>query len=286
MDMIGCLPDSKAVNPGFLENLRLYWQRDVVCKTFALLIRAGFFIFRDCETLLGEVNGMWEFIVALFSIVIINLVLSGDNAIVIALASRKLPQAQRKRAILWGTLGAVALRITLTFIVVGLLEIPLLMLIGGLLLIWISFKLLADKDEHVDVRAGNNLWQAVQTIIVADLIMSMDNVLAIAGAAQGNFYLVVIGIAFSIPIIVWGSTMILRLIERFPAIIYVGSGILAYTAGEMLVDDEMVYGLVRGIPWIHYIIPLVTTAAVLAAGYAVKKRGRGPVKQEGVSNVQ
>lgn len=227
---------------------------------------------------------MWEFVVALFSIIVINLVLSGDNAIVIALASRKLPDEQRKKAIFYGTAGAIALRILLTFIVVWLLKIPFLLLAGALLLLWISFKLLVDKDENVDIKAGNNLVQAVQTIILADFVMSLDNVLAIAGAAKGNFLLVVLGILLSIPIIVWGSTLILKMIERYPAIVYIGSGILAYTAGQMILDDDFVYNFVKGIPGIEYILPILTTILVLGIAYAMKKRDRGPVKQEGISN--
>ncbi|WP_018131230.1 TerC family protein [Effusibacillus pohliae] len=227
---------------------------------------------------------MWELLVAFFSIIIINLVLSGDNAIVIALASRKLPLDKRRQAILWGTAGAIVLRIVLTLVVVWLLKIPFLMVAGGLMLIWISYKLLIDKEEGVEIKAANNLWQAIQTIVVADFVMSLDNVLAIAGAANGKVYLVVIGILLSIPVIVWGSTMILKLIEKYPAIVYIGSGILAYTAGEMIVGDQTVNHWVHGVPGIHYIVPIATAVLVLAAGHLMKKRG--PIKQEGISNSQ
>ncbi|MFC4769054.1 TerC family protein [Effusibacillus consociatus] len=224
------------------------------------------------------------FFADLLKIIIINLVLSGDNAIVIALASRNLPDLQRKKAIGYGTLGAVVLRILLTFVVVWILKIPFLMVIGGLLLVWISYKLLVNKEENVDIKAGANLFQAVQTIIVADLVMSLDNVLAVAAAAKGNFWLLVIGIALSIPIIVWGSTLILKLIEKYPAIIYIGAGILAYTAGEMLISDKNIEKWVHAIPGSHYLIPILTAVVVLAVAFAVNRRERGPVKQEGVSN--
>jgi YjbE family integral membrane protein len=224
------------------------------------------------------------FFADLLKILIINLVLSGDNAIVIALASRKLKEEQRKKAIAYGTLGAVVLRILLTFIVVEILKIPFLMVVGGLMLLWISYKLLVDKDDKVDVKAGNTLFQAVQTIIVADLVMSLDNVLAVAAAAKGNFWLLVLGIALSIPIIVWGSTLILKLIERYPAIIYIGAGILAYTAGEMLISDERINKWVHLLPGSHYALPILTAVLVLALGYLMNKRAKGPIKQEGISN--
>lgn len=228
---------------------------------------------------------MMEFLLGLLDIIIINLVLSGDNAVVIALASRKLPKEQRKLAILWGTAGAIVLRIGLTFVAVSVLKIPLLMLLGGLLLVWISFKLLVDKEEHTEVKAGNNIMQAVQTIVVADLIMSLDNVLAIAGAAKDNYFLLILGITIGIPIIVFGSTIILKMMEKYPAILYIGSGVLAWTAGEMIVGDNFVNSLISGIPGMHYGVPIVVTAAVLTIGYQLKKRGSGPLKHEGISNL-
>lgn len=227
-----------------------------------------------------------EFLLTLFEIIIINLVLSGDNAVVIALASRKLESSQRKQAILWGTLGAIVLRILLTLAAVWVLKIPFLMVVGGFMLVWISFKLLVDKEERADVNAGNNLWQAVQTIIVADLIMSLDNVLAIAGAANGNLMLLVVGIAIGIPIIVFGSTIILKMMEKYPAILYIGAGVLAWTAGEMIVGDQSINSLVHEIPGIHFIVPIAITAAVLTIGYQMKKRAAETVKQGGISNLQ
>lgn len=224
------------------------------------------------------------FFAALFEIIIINLVLSGDNAIVIALASRNLPTAQKKKAIIYGTLGAILLRILLTFVVVWVLRIPLLMVVGGALLMWIAFKLLADKDDKVDVKAGANLWQAVQTIIVADLVMSLDNVLAVAAAASGHYLLLILGIALSIPIIVFGSTVILKLMERYRAIIYIGAAILGWTAGEMIIGDRYIAPYVHDIPGIHYIVPLLAAVAVLAAGYQAQKRGGKSVNEKEISN--
>lgn len=226
-----------------------------------------------------------EFLLALFEIIIINLVLSGDNAVVIALASRKLESSQRKKAIFWGTFGAILLRVLLTTVAVWVLKIPFLMLVGGLMLIWISFKLLVDKEDHAEVKAGNNLWQAIQTIIVADLIMSLDNVLAIAGAAQGNLLLLVVGIAIGIPIIVFGSTIILKMMEKYPAILYIGAGVLAWTAGEMIVGDNSVNPLIHNIPGIHYVVPIAVTAGVLTIGYQIKKRAAQTVKQGEISNL-
>jgi YjbE family integral membrane protein len=227
-----------------------------------------------------------EFLVALFEIIIINLVLSGDNAVVIALASRKLEDSQRKKAIFWGTFGAILLRILLTTVAVWVLKIPFLMLVGGLMLVWISFKLLVDKEDHAEVKAGNNLWQAVQTIIVADLIMSLDNVLAIAGAAEGDLLLLVVGIAIGIPIIVFGSTIILKMMEKYPAILYIGAGVLAWTAGEMIVGDNSINSLLHNIPGIHYVVPIAVTAGVLTVGYQMKKRAAQTVKQGEISNLQ
>lgn len=224
------------------------------------------------------------FFADLLKIIIINLVLSGDNAIVIALASRNLIAEQRKKTIFYGTMGAVVLRILLTFIVVEVLKIPFLMVVGGLMLVWISYKLLVDNDSNVEIKAGKTLLQAVQTIIVADLVMSLDNVLAVAAAAKGNFLLLVFGIALSIPIIVWGSTLIVKLMERYPAIIYIGAGILAYTAGEMLISDEWINNWIHLIPGAHYAVPILTAVIVLAVGYLMNKRARGPIKQQGISN--
>lgn len=180
-----------------------------------------------------------EFFSALLALVVIDLVLAGDNAIVIGLAARNLPKEQQKRAIIWGTIGAIGVRVIATLAVVWLLRIPGLLLVGGILLIRIAYKLVTEEKE-CDVGECNNLWTAIRTIIIADAVMGLDNVLAVAGAAHGNFLLVVLGLIISVPIVVWGSTIIIKLIERYPSIIYIGAGVLAWTAGKMITDEPVI----------------------------------------------
>ena len=178
---------------------------------------------------------------ALLAIIIIDLVLAGDNAIVIALAARKLPPQLQRKAIIWGTVGAIAVRSAMTLVVVWLLKIPGLMLIGGLGLVWIAYKLLADTGDeggHDDLQV-NGFWGAMKTIIIADALMGIDNVLGVAGAAQGSFDLVVIGLLISIPIVVLGSTIVLKIVERFPIVINLGAAVLAFTAGKMIVNEQL-----------------------------------------------
>jgi YjbE family integral membrane protein len=179
---------------------------------------------------------------ALLAIVLIDLVLAGDNAIVIALAARSLPPHLQKRAILWGTFGAIAVRTLMTVGVVWLLRIPGLMAAGGLGLVWIAYKLLAPggEENHEDGHpAATTFVGAMKTIVIADALMGIDNVLGVAGAAKGDFTLVVIGLLISVPIVVWGSTLVLKLVERFPIIIYLGAGVLAYTAAHMIVSEPL-----------------------------------------------
>jgi YjbE family integral membrane protein len=178
------------------------------------------------------------------AIVLIDLVLAGDNAIVIALAARQLPPQLKKKAILWGTVGAIVVRSVMTVGVVWLLKIPGLMLVGGLGLVWIAYQLLADQggDEH-DGPVVSTFWGAMKTIIVADALMGVDNVLGVAGAAHGAFDLVIIGLLISVPIVVFGSTVVLKLVERFPAIIQIGSAVLAFTAAKMIVSEPLLAGV-------------------------------------------
>jgi len=177
---------------------------------------------------------------ALLAIILIDLVLAGDNAIVIALAARSLPAHLQKKAIVWGTVGAIAVRSVMTVGVVWLLKIPGLMLVGGLGLLWIAYKLLADQeDEGHDGPVANTFWGAMKTIIVADALMGVDNVLGVAGAAHGSFDLVVIGLLISVPIVVFGSSVVLKLVERFPLIIQLGAAVLAFTAAKMVVGEPM-----------------------------------------------
>ena len=177
---------------------------------------------------------------ALLAIVLIDLVLAGDNAIVIALAARKLPSHLQTKAIIWGAAGAIVVRTVMTVGVVWLLKIPGLMLVGGLGLVWIAYKLLApDAAGPSHQPTATTFWGAMKTIVIADALMGVDNVLGVAGAAKGNFDLVVIGLLISVPIVVWGSTLVLRLVERLPVIIYIGAGVLAYTAAHMIVSEPL-----------------------------------------------
>ena len=199
---------------------------------------------------------------ALLAIVLIDLVLAGDNAIVIALAARSLPPALQKKAIVWGTVGAIAVRSVMTVCVVWLLQIPGLMLVGGLGLLWIAYKLLADQDggEH-DGPVATTFWGAMKTIVVADALMGIDNVLGVAGAAHGSFDLVVIGLLVSVPIVVYGSSVVLKLVERFPVIIQLGAAVLAFTAAKMIeaepflsaVFDDPSHAPLR---WILYVLAI------------------------------
>jgi YjbE family integral membrane protein len=185
-----------------------------------------------------------EFWVAVGQIIMIDILLGGDNAVVIALACRKLPPAQRTKGILWGTAGAILLRVILIFFALTLLAIPFLKLVGAALLVWIGIKLLAPEhdDPHGNIQGSDKLWAAVKTVIVADLVMSVDNVIAIAGAAQGagqghQMPLVIFGLLVSIPIIVWGSQLVIKLMDRFPIIITAGGMLLGWIAGTMAVSD-------------------------------------------------
>ena len=181
-----------------------------------------------------------EFLTALLAIVVIDLVLAGDNAIVIALASRSLPQHLQKRAIIWGAVGAIVVRSAMTLVVVWLLNIPGLLLIGGAALVWIAYRLLLPENSDVvggKVKTAASFWAAIQTIVVADMVMGLDNVLAVAGAAQGSYALVVLGLLISVPIVVWGSTLMLRWVERYPVIVYFGAAVLAWTGAKMMTSE-------------------------------------------------
>ncbi|HWO54602.1 MAG TPA: TerC family protein [Paenibacillus cookii] len=203
----------------------------------------------------------------LVQILMINLVLSGDNAVVIALASKNLPPRQRKQAVWWGALGAVALRCVLTFVAVLLLKIPFVQAGGGALLFWIAYKLLADDKEDVRMGDSASMWKAVRSILAADFIMSLDNVLALAGVANGDLALLVIGIAISIPIVVFGSNLIVGMLHRYPVLVYLGAGILGYTAGEMLLQDSRTGMLLSSLmPELHKLVPALLTVLIIAAG--------------------
>jgi len=183
----------------------------------------------------------------LLKIIGVNIILSGDNAVVIALAARSLPAKQQKAAVLWGSGAAVLMRIVLTIFAVALLTLPWLKLIGSLLLFWIGVKLLIPGDEDENISASDNLMAAIRTILIADLVMSIDNVIAVAAAAQGSYTLLVLGLAISIPLVIFGSTLLLTLMERWPVIITIGGGLLGFVAGEMLVTDPVLKGPLAGL---------------------------------------
>ncbi len=230
-----------------------------------LFLRDEFVFFVQAK--LGVIKMDWfstDFLSALLAIVIIDLVLAGDNAIVIALAARRLPKPQQGKVIVWGTIGAVGIRSLLTLVAVYLLQIPGLMGIGGLLLLWIAYRLLTTEKGH-DVKEAVTFPEAIRTVIIADTIMALDNVLAVAGAAHGNVVLVILGLVISVPIVVWGSTLILRLLERFPFIIYIGSGVLAWTAGKMITDEPwMQTFFANSAPLKMAFIALIIAAIVLS----------------------
>ena len=218
---------------------------------------------------------------ALMAIVLIDLVLAGDNAIVIALAARNLPAQLKRKAIIWGTVGAIVVRSAMTVGVVWLLQIPGLMLAGGLGLVWIAYKLLADDgggDAHGE--SATTFWGAMKTIIVADALMGVDNVLGVAGAAHGAFDRVVIGLLVSIPIVVLGSSVVLKLVERFPSIIAIGAAVLAFTAAQMLVSEPLLAdylgnaktGLTQDQQFARWGIYIITVAGVLLAGRWHKRK--------------
>ena len=222
---------------------------------------------------------------ALLAIILIDLVLAGDNAIVIALAARNLPPHLQKKAIAWGAIGAIVVRSAMTVGVVWLLKIPGLMLIGGLGLLWIAYKLLADQsDKEHDGPVASTFWGAMKTIIVADALMGVDNVLGVAGAAHGSFDLVIIGLLVSVPIVMFGSSVVLKLVERFPIIIKLGSAVLALTAAKMIVSEQMldaVYGGPNALPsqalihtlavWGTYAL---SVAGVMGAGWWATRRAK------------
>ena len=220
---------------------------------------------------------------ALLAIILIDLVLAGDNAIVIALAARSLPQHLQKKAIMWGTVGAIAVRSAMTLVVVWLLKIPGLMLIGGLGLLWIAYKLLVDQDDgHHDGPVASTFWGAMKTIVVDDALMGIDNVLGVAGAANGAMDLVVIGLLISVPIVVFGSQVVLKLVERFPAIIQLGAAVLAFTAAKMIVSEPwldpvfdppmLANTLAR---WLTYAVAIM---GVLGAGYVSARRNKAKAR--------
>jgi YjbE family integral membrane protein len=214
-----------------------------------------------------DIVGTSFFWVTLAQIIMINIVLSGDNAVVIALASRSLPPRQQKRAILFGSFGAIILRVILTFFAVLLLGLPYLKIIGAALLGWIGIQMLLPEEGEEEINASTQLWAAIKTIVVADFIMSLDNVLGVAAAAKGSPLLLVIGLAISIPIIVYGSTLVLKMMTRWPVIVTAGGAVLGWVAGEMAVTDPSIEPWLQGhAHWLHEAAPGIGAAIVVIAG--------------------
>ena len=216
------------------------------------------------------------FLSALLAIVVIDLVLAGDNAIVIALAARSLPPHLQKRAILWGAMGAIAVRSLMTLVVVWLLKIPGLMLAGGAALVWIAYKLLVPAEEEghaadAHTPAATSFWAAMRTIVVADALMGLDNVLAVAGAAHGSSLLVVLGLLISVPIVMWGSSMVLLVVERYPGVVYLGAGVLAWTSAKMMSGEPFLKPWTDPSPWLRWLFYLVIPL-VLGVGWFINHR--------------
>jgi YjbE family integral membrane protein len=214
------------------------------------------------------------FWIAVGQIILIDIVLSGDNAVVIALACRNLSPELRKTGIFWGVAGAVSLRVVLTVFAALVMNLPWLKLVGGLLLVWIAVKLMLpeEADGH-DIKASGNLWGAVKTIIVADFVMSLDNVIAVAGAAHGSLPLLLFGLAVSIPLIVWSSQLILHWMERWPSIVLFGAALLGYVAGQMIFSDPGVIGLLPPLPaWSAKVAGVIGAVLVVGVGRWLEQR--------------
>jgi len=218
-----------------------------------------------------------EFWVGLLKIIWINIILSGDNAVVIALAARSLPPAQQKKAVLFGSGAAVVLRIVLTVVAVQLLALPYLQIVGGLLLLWIGTQLLGDGDDgEGESKEYGSLMAAVRTILIADLVMSLDNVIAVAAAAKGSMLLLILGLAISIPLVIFGSTLMIRLMERYPVVVTFGAGLIGWVGGETVISDNVLAPWVQEAHWLHYAGPALGAALVLGIGKLLARRGGTP----------
>ncbi len=222
--------------------------------------------------------GNADFWVGLLEIVWINIILSGDNAVVIALAARSLPPAQQRKAVVWGSGAAVVLRIVLTVVAARLLALPYLQIAGGLLLLWIGVQLLKEEQEEEGGAAPHGtLMAAVRTILIADLVMSLDNVIAVAAAARGSNVLLVLGLAISIPLVIFGSTLMIKVMERFPVIVIAGAALIGWVAGETMAGDAVLHPWVEAASWLHYAAGVVGVLLVLGIGKWMARRGRAVV---------
>lgn len=217
-----------------------------------------------------------EFLTALLAIILIDLVLAGDNALLIGMVAKNIPEKDQRKVILLGAIGAIGVRIIFTMIAVKLLEINGLLLVGGVLLTYISIKLILSENETDLHPAKRSFWGAIGTILLADFLMGIDNIIAVAGAAQGEYILVIIGLIISIPLIIWGSTFVIRLIDRFPIVIFIGAGILAWTAAKMIVNDVYITPYINGQSILLF--ELLTVSFVLSIGFISKKIVRAKTK--------
>ena len=215
-----------------------------------------------------------DFWIGLFNIILINIILSGDNAVVIALAARSLPPKERKLAIIYGSGAAVVLRILLTVVAAKLLELPFLQIIGGLLLLWIGVQLLAEDDdgEEGEAKEHSSLRSAMFTILVADLVMSLDNVIGVAAAAKGSMVLLVLGLAISIPLIVFSSNIMMNLMARFPVIITLGAALIGWVSGEAVIHDTAIHDWVQETPLLNYAVPALCAAFVVIVGKYLQRK--------------
>ena len=214
-----------------------------------------------------------EFWLGLLKIIWINIILSGDNAVVIALAARSLLPELQRQAVLFGSGAAVVLRIVLTVVAVQLLALPYLQIVGGALLLWIGVQLLSDQgDAEGEEKEYGSMMAAIRTILIADLVMSLDNVIAVAAAANGNMVLLVLGLAISIPMVIFGSTMMIRLMERFPVVVTFGAALIGWVGGETMVSDKALAPLVENAYWLHQAGPALGAALVLLLGHWLQKR--------------
>ena len=218
-----------------------------------------------------------DFWIGLVKIIWINIILSGDNAVVIALAARTLPPHQQRMAVLFGSGAAVVLRILLTIVAVQLLAMPYLQIVGGLLLLWIGVQLLGDEDDgEGEAKEHGSLLAAVRTILIADLVMSLDNVIAVAAAAKGSFLLLILGLAISIPLVIFGSTLMIKLMERFPIIVVLGAALIGWVGGETIASDFIFKDYVAANGWVHYVAAAAGAALVIGLGKLIQARGHKP----------
>ena len=214
-----------------------------------------------------------DFWIGLVKIIWINIILSGDNAVVIALAARSLPPEQQKKAIMFGSGAAVVLRIVLTVVAAKLLELSFLQVVGGCLLLWIGYQLLTgDEDGEGESKGHGSMMTAIRTILIADLVMSLDNVIAVAAAAQGNTSLLILGLAISIPLVIFGSTLMIKLMERFPIIILCGAGLIGWVGGETIASDIALKNVLLANPWLHYAAAAAGATVVIAGGKLLQAR--------------